>query len=196
MEVTSNVLELLKSYSLKQRIVSIEFGEFADYIRHYAQHHVNEKGWLGAFLGTTDDTLQDELRKLASARQIVITNVSQGKQLIFVVPSFIEAYSEKYKEIELNIGVPFPNINDLPKNVPTDIVTKVQATDFLYERLDKEPVDTHVLYCLEFDKTFPGLLFPSSLPVSLLIKLTLKKVQDMLRKEEYHERKRRYLHET
>ena len=187
MEVTSNVLELLKNYSLKQRVVSIEFGEFADYIRHYAQHHVNEKGWLGAFLGTTDDTLQDELRKLASSRQIVITNVAQGKQLIFVVPSFIEAYSEKYKEIELNIGVPFPNLNDLPKNVPTDIVTKVQATDFLYERLEKESADRHVLYCLDFDKSVPGLLFPSSLPVSLLIKLTLKKIQDMLRKEEYHD---------
>ena len=76
MEVTSNILELLKNYSSRQRSPSIEFGEFADYVRHYAQHHVNEKGWLGAFLGTTDDALQDELRKLTSSRHIVISNAS------------------------------------------------------------------------------------------------------------------------
>lgn len=187
MEVTSNILELLKNYSSRQRSPSIEFGEFADYVRHYAQHHVNEKGWLGAFLGTTDDALQDELRKLTSSRHIVISNASQGKQVIFVIPSFIETYSEKYKDIELNIGIPFPNLNDLPKHVPTDAVTKVQAADFLYERLEKESVNGNVLFCLEFDKSIPGLLFPSSLSVSVLLKLTLKKIQDMLRKEEYHD---------
>ena len=187
MEVTSNVLELLKNYSLKQRVVCVEFAEFADYVRHYAQHHVNESGWLGAFLGTTDDTLQDELRKLAASKQIVLTNASQGKQMIFVVPSFMQSYAEKYKEIELNIGVPFPNINDLPKNVPAEVLTKVQASDFLCERLEIENAGGSVLYCLSFDKGIPGLLFPSTLPVSLLIKLVLKKIQDMLRKEEYHD---------
>ena len=127
MGTTSNILTLLQGFSSKQRTPVVEFSEFAEYVRHYAQHHLNENVELQAYLGSTDDTLQEELSKLSVAHKIVLTNKSQGGQSIFVISSFINRYAETYKEIETNISIPFPNMNDIPKNVPNDIVTKIQA---------------------------------------------------------------------
>ncbi|HBG65170.1 MAG TPA: hypothetical protein DDW78_01715 [Treponema sp.] len=187
MEATSNILTLLKQYSSKQRSAVIEFGEFADFVRRYAQHHVNEKAELASYLGSTDDALEEELEHISADHQVVLMNREPGKQSIFVVSSFIERYAETYKDIELNVSVPFPNINDIPKNVPNDIVTKVQCSDLLYKLLDKDEPNDKTLYSLMFSKNIPALLFPSSVSVNLLIKLALKKLQDMLRKEEYHD---------
>ena len=187
MEVTSDILELLKGYSAKQRGAVIEFSEFAEYIRHYAQYHVNENGALATYLGSTDETLRAELARLASTRQIVLTDHAQGKQTIFVVSAFMERYAETYKDIDKNISVPFPNINDIPKNIPADVVSKVQASELLPELMDKGEQKKSTLYALQFNRNVAAVLFPSSVPVNQLVKLCLKKLQDMLRREEFHD---------
>ena len=189
MEVTSDILELLKGYSAKQRGAVIEFSEFAEYIRHYAQYHVNENGALATYLGSTDETLRAEIARLAGTRQIVLTDHAQGKQTIFIVSSFMERYAETFRDIDKNISVPFPNLNDIPKNVPFDVVNKVMASDLLPELMDREEKEgkKSTLYALQFNKGVVAVLFPSSVSVDLLIKLSLKKLQDMLRREEFHD---------
>ncbi len=186
-EVTSNIFVLLKGFSAKQRSAVIDFSEFADYVRSYAQHHINENAGLQAYLGSTDEALEGELKKLSSSRQIVITSKSQGSQTIFVISSFIEQYADRYKDIDVNISIPFPNTNDIPKNVPTNIVTKVQGGEQIMNFLDGKGPNERVLYAMDFGKGIPDLLFPSSVPVNMLIKLSLKKLQDLLRKEESHD---------
>ncbi|MBQ9538060.1 MAG: hypothetical protein IJU95_02220 [Treponema sp.] len=186
-EVTSNIFTLLKGFSSKQRSAVIDFSEFADYVRSYAQHHINENAGLQAYLGSTDEALEGELKKLSSSRQIVITSKSQGTQTIFVISSFIEQYADRYKDIDVNISIPFPNINDIPKNVPNNIVTKTQGGEQMMTFLDGKDSGEKTLYALDFGKGIPDLLFPSSVPVNMLIKLALKKLQDLLRKEESHD---------
>ena len=186
-EVTSNIFTLLKGFSAKQRSAVIDFSEFADYVRSYAQHHINENAGLQAYLGSTDETLEGDLKKLSSSRQVVITSKSQGSQTIFVISSFIEQYSDRYKDIDVNISIPFPNTNDIPKNVPTNIVTKVQGGEQIMNFLDGRDFSDKTLYAMDFGKGIPDLLFPSSVSVNMLIKLALKKLQDLLRKEESHD---------
>lgn len=186
-EVTSNIFTLLKGFSAKQRSAVIDFSEFADYVRSYAQHHINENAGLQAYLGSTDETLEGDLKKLSSSRQVVITSKSQGSQTIFVISSFIEQYSDRYKDIDVNISIPFPNTNDIPKNVPTNIVTKVQGGEQIMNFLDGRDSSDKTLYAMDFGKGIPDLLFPSSVSVNMLIKLALKKLQDLLRKEESHD---------
>ena len=186
-EVTSNVFTLLKGFSSKQRNAVIDFSEFADYVRSYAQHHINENAGLQAYLGSTDEALEGELKKLSSSRQVVLTSKGQGTQTIFVIPSFIEQYTDRYKDIDVNISIPFPNVNDIPKNVPTNIVTRVQGGEQLTNFLDGKNGSDRTLYALDFGKGIPDLLFPSNVSVNLLIKLSLKKLQDLLRKEESHD---------
>ncbi len=187
MEVTSNIFTLLKGFSSKQRSAVIDFSEFADYVRSYAQHHINENVNLQAYLGSTDVALEDELKKLSASHQIVLMNKSAGTQTIFVIPSFIDQYAERYKDIDLNISIPFPNINDIPKNVPNNIVTKVNGTEELENLLSGKNSEERALYALDFGKIVPDLIFPSSVSVNMLIKHALRKLQDLLRKEESHD---------
>ncbi len=187
MEVTASIFNLLKSFSTKQHSAVLDFTEFADYVRSYAQHHINENAGLQAYLGSTDVAIEDELKKLSSAHQIVLMNKSQGMQSIFVISSFIEQYAERYKDIGVNISIPFPNINDIPKGVPSNIVTKMPMEELMYKLMSDEKTDDRTLYALDVLKGVPALLFPSSISVKTLIKLALKKLQDLLRKEEAHD---------
>ncbi|MBP5465499.1 MAG: hypothetical protein J6Y13_10050 [Treponema sp.] len=186
-EVTSNIFTLLKGFSTKQRSAVIDFSEFADYVRSYAQHHINENAGLQAYLGSTDEALEGDLKKLSSSRQVVLTSKTQGTQTIFVISSFIDQYNDRYKDIDVNISIPFPNMNDIPKNVPTNIVTKAQGGEQIMNFLDGKLPSERTLFALDFGKGTPDLLFPSSVPVNTLIKLALKKLQDLLRKEESHD---------
>ncbi|MBQ1660960.1 MAG: hypothetical protein II054_00525, partial [Treponema sp.] len=64
----SIILTLLKFYSSKQRVPVIDFGEFVDYLRRYAQHHEDENPELVVFTSGSTDSLQEELSKLESER--------------------------------------------------------------------------------------------------------------------------------
>ena len=186
MATTANILTLLKFYASRQKSPMIDYAEFADYIKRYAQHHLEENPDLISFIGSTD-SLQKELDDLVQAHQIVLVTPSANKQLIFVASFFIEKYTQQYHDIETNISVPFPNINDLPKNTPTEIVNKQTATDLIYELLAKKEMNDKTLYGLTFVKDVPTLLMPSSVSMDVVVNLALNKIREMLHKEEYHD---------
>ena len=75
----------------------------------------------------------------------------------------------------------------MPKIVPTLLFTKKQADEIIYGRLDKEELNDRILYCIVFSKTVPPLIYPSSFPIENLINLALKKIQELIHKEESHD---------
>ncbi len=181
-----NVYTLLKFYSSKQRTSCIEFDEFVEYLRRYAQHHNEESPELYIYVGNDNTALKEELENLSGQHLIVLT-AQGGKQFIYVIAYFIDRYKETYAEMEKRFALPFPCVTDLPKNVPSDIVTKQQAADLLFKLLDKDDGNDKTLYCLMFSKRIPGLLLPSNVSALTLISISLKKLQDLLRKGEMHD---------
>ncbi len=165
----------------------LEYGQFADYVHRYAQHHIEENSALESYC-TSDYkvALEAEINSLVADRQVVISSI-RNKDYIFVVPYFIEKYNDLFNQIDANISIPFPSINDMPKIVPIDVVTKKQADEIIYGRLDKEELNDRTLYCIVFSKTVPSLIFPSSFPIANLINLALKKIQELMHKEESHD---------
>ena len=187
MATSANVYTLLKFYASRQKSPLIDYDEFADYIKRYAQHHLEENAELAVFLGNSSDALQKELDKLVAEHQLVITNSTPSKRQLFVLSFFIEKYSATYREIEANTSIPFPNINDLPKNAPGELITKLPAADIIAQLLDTKELNDKTLYGITFTKDVPAVLFPSSIPISLLVNTSLIKIRDMLRKDEYHD---------
>ena len=187
MATTSNILTLLKFNCSKQKTDMLEYGQFADYVHRYAQHHIEENSALESYC-TSDykAVLEAEINGLVADRQVVISSI-RNKDYIFVVPYFIEKYNDLFNQIEANISIPFPSINDMPKIVPLDVVTKKQADEIIYGRLDKEELNDRILYCIVFSKTVPPLIYPSSFPIENLINLALKKIQELMHKEESHD---------
>lgn len=187
MATTSNILTLLKYNCSKQKTNMLEYDQFADYVHRYAQHHMEENPDLVAYCSADYKTvLEAELNALVSEKQVAIGTI-RNKDYIFVVPYFIERYNDILTQIETNPLVPFPNANELPKHVPADILTKVEPDEIVYKRLEKEVLDDKKLYCIVFGKNFPGLLYPSNYPMERLVGLCLKKIQELLHKEESHD---------
>ena len=187
MATTANILTLLKFYAGKQKSPIIEYKDFADYLHRYAQHHLEENPELVIYTGTSNESLDTELVRLSDQHAIVFSSTAGTKEKIFVISSYNEMYAERYREIEASPTSPFPSTRDLSKNTPTEILTKVQATDLLYKLMDNEDLNDRVIYSIVFDKGTPAVLFPSSVSVHILITAALKKVQEMLRKEELHD---------
>lgn len=187
MATTANILTLLKFYASKQKSPIIEYREFGDYLHRYAQHHLDENSELVSFCGASyTDALDAEISQLVSSRSVVVAPVS-NKDYIFVISIFVEKFAETYKQIETNISIPFPSITDIPKSVPLDIVTRQPAADIIYRLLDKEELNDKTLYAIVFSKNIPSLLFPSLTCMAELVNCALRKIQDLLHKEETHD---------
>lgn len=187
MATTANVLTLLKFYAGKQKNPMIETSEFADYMHRYAQHHLDENPELVAYASVSSDALNEELSRLCEQKQIVISSIPGGKEFIYVVACYAEIFAQRYKDIEQNTLVPFPNTNDLNKHTPPEILTRVEAADIIYKLLEKQEVNDRIVYAIVFSKGVPAVIFPSSVPVYKLISAAMCKIQEMLKKEEQHD---------
>ena len=187
MATTANILTLLKYYTSKQKSPFVEYNEFADYLHRYAQHHMSENSDLVVYCGSSYlETLDEELQQLIGKKQVVITSV-HNKDHILVLPYLVEHYAAIYRSVESTITVPYPIYSDLPKNCPTSILTQVTALDTIYQFFEKQELNDKVLDSLVFDKGVPSVLFPSNIPVSVLVSTALGKLQHLLAKGESHD---------
>ncbi|MCH5290203.1 MAG: hypothetical protein J1D88_00395 [Treponema sp.] len=188
MATMANILALAKSYASRQKTGIIEYDEFASYVRRYAQHHLEENPELVGFAMGASEPLQEELNNLALERQVMVITGAMNKEFIFVVAWYIEHYKEIYLSMQGNgITRPFPNSNDLPKAAPEEILTKRPANELIYELMDHEQLDDSTLYALTFPSGVPPVIFPSSLSIQVLVDTAIRKIHDMLKKEEVHD---------
>lgn len=187
MATTANLLTLLKFYASKQKSPMIEYSDFGEYLHRYSKHHLEENSELVIYCGANYmEEMESELNKYISSHQIVVAQF-RNKDFIFLVSFYVEKFAALYKQIETNIAVSFPTLSDIQKNVPQELVSKVAASDVIYKFLDKEELNDKTLYCIEFSKDVPSLLFPSLFSMTNLVHLTLRKVRELMGKEESHD---------
>ena len=187
MATTTNICLILKHYASKQKSPLVDFNEFAEYLKRYANHHLAENPELAVFIRNNTEAIQNELIKLSETKQVVLNTNSKGKQDIFVLSYYIEYYTSIYKEIDKSHIIPFPNVKDLPKNTPSEIVTKVQALDIIFKLLETNETNDKSLYGIYFSKEIPAILFPSTVSVNAIISIALNKIAEKLRKDQLHE---------
>lgn len=184
---TANIKTLLKHYAIKQNSPVINFNEFCDYMRRYAQRHLEEQDELLKYVANSHDAVTKELELLIPDKKVVILNPNTEKKSILVTAYFIENYTNRYKEIESNPAIPFPVLSDLPKYLTQEIYDKKLTSEFIFELLEKENLSDEYLWAFTFPRDLPSILFPSSVSVSSLLESSVAKIRLMLRKEEYHD---------
>ena len=184
---TSNMKTLLKHYAIKQNSPVINFNEFCDYMRRYAQRHLEEQEELLKYVANSHDAVTKELELLIPDKKVVILNQNTDKQSIFVTAYFIDKFTTRYKELSSNPAIPFPVLSDLPKYLTQDIYEKKVAAEFLFELLEHQSLSDEHLYAFTFARELPSILFPSSVDILSLLEISIAKIRLMLRKEEYHD---------
>lgn len=187
MAATSDIGVLLRFYAGKQKSPFIEYSAFVDYVKRYAAHNVEEQPNLVPYLGDPTAQLEEAFKPLIATKQMVIVDTNPKQRLIFVTGYFNALFAERYKEIQANATVPFPTIQDLPKQTPGEVLVKSEYTDIIFELLKNQRSDDTNLYAIIVPMNLPSIIFPGNVPVSILVNASLEKMQHMLDKDEYHD---------
>ncbi len=187
MATTTNILSLLKFFSSKQKSGVVELSEFITYLRKYAEHHIVEQPSLQVYIEDANGALQPEIEKLAEQKLITVSETNMGKIVITVIPYYIDAFAERYRDIKKNPALPFPTVADLPKLAPKTIIKNENALDLIHRFLEKQDLNEKTLHGVLLPNDEPVIILPSNVPVRDLIESSLEKVQYMLRKESFHD---------
>ena len=183
-----NISAIIKSISSKNHIGIISFNELCDFVYKYAKKHIDENADLASY--TTADfqsTLRRDLNMLAQNGEVVLIAPDEEKMAIAIVSFYVERYASIFTDIQDNPGISYPTVDELPKKVPRDILSKVNAADFIQAHIEKPLKDDCSLYALEFPKGVASVLFPSTITVESLLESALAKIQTLLAKEESHD---------
>lgn len=186
MVAISNLSSILKHYANRQKSPFIDFREFCDYVKKYAEHHVEEESSLVRYLGDSSQTISAELLGL-SEKNIVGLIENNNRKTIICVQYISNIIALKYKEMITNVSIPYPIVTDLPKNFPLSLIEKKQASEFIIKNLNKKPENLPNLYILEFANEMTSLLVPAIVPIKVLLETAQKKIKKILKKEEYHD---------
>ena len=187
MATSANILVLLKFFASKQGNAVIDYTSFCTYLKKYAEHHLPDQPALIDYVSDPVVPLQREIDKLQTARQVLVVNTSPTKQAIVVIPFFSEKFAERYKDLLANPGQAFPSELDLPKNVPSDILSRQNATDLIFRMLSKPEKNDKTLYGLVMPNDMPTIILPSSVPAETLISASLAKIRLLLSKGDHHD---------
>ena len=138
MAATSNIAVLLKYFASKQNSAFVVYKDFADYIKRYAQHNVEEVPDLVSYLGNPESAIDKELIPLIKSKQVALIDQDPSKKQIFVTGFFNSKFADRYKEIQSNPAVPFPTITDLPKQAPLEVLNKQNSQDIVFNLMKKQ----------------------------------------------------------
>lgn len=188
MSVEVNLLAILKFYATHQNSALVPFNAFCEYMKRYAQKHIEEAPNLSAYISNPQAVLKRELGPLADEKKIYIFEPSQDKRLIVVVSFLAEKVHSRYQDMMSNSHIPFPTMADLPKNIPTDALVTGPANDLVMKLFAMdESKNPNVLYSINMPRELPAVLLSSTTPVSILLNTSMAKIRLMLRKDEYRE---------
>ena len=168
MATTTSIIVLLKFFAGRHNHAAIDFGEFTEYLKRYSEHHLEEQPSLVNYMTDTANVLLKELEKLSANHQVLILSPTAEKKIIIVIAFFIEKFSQRYKEILAQPMTPFPQESDIPKKIPSEIITRRTGAELLNELLTKETLSDKYLYGLTMPHDMPSILLPSLVSVHTL----------------------------
>ncbi|MBQ0167666.1 MAG: hypothetical protein KBT02_11225 [Treponema sp.] len=188
MSVELNLLAILKFYATHQNSALVPFNAFCEYMKRYAQKHVQEAPNLSSYISNPQVILKRELGPLADARKIHIFEPAPDKRLIVVIPFLADKVHLRYQDMQTNSHIPFPTIADLPKNIPLDALVSGPANDIIMKMFAMdESKNPNTLYVIDMPRELPPVLLSSTTSISMLLNISMTKIRTMLRKEEYRE---------
>lgn len=187
MATTSNIQVLLRSYAAHQKNAKVNVAEFSDYIKKYAQRHVQEQSDLLPYITDANELVRKELERLAEEKQVLLVSANQEKKEVIVFAYYLDRCLSVYQNIKKNPVIPYPSNTDLSKDIPPELVRRDSADSYLAETLDREASKENALYCLQLPRSLPVILCPATLPSEDLMAVAFNKFQLKLQKDEFHD---------
>ena len=183
MTIYTDLLHLLRMFSLRRNSAQVTLQPFQDYLHRYARHFLQQKPELAVHLEISLETLLSELKKIQDEGDIEITTDKSNTTIIFVPYYHVDNISRQYAHLEQHPDIPFPLLSDLPRNFPGKLLKAISVSDDLAE-LAPGSKENSFLYALNYNGDIPALIFPGSYTTEKLLNLALGKIKLFLSKDE------------
>lgn len=187
MSTSANLGTILRQYAKKQGSAFINFREFCDYLKKYASRNLEEQPDLVQYLEVPESTLLKELEDYQNKHEVFLIQQNSGKITIACITAYSIYYANKYKEILSNPQIPFPCVNDLPKQLPAEALEKKSLEDAVEEWQVKQNTKSPKLFCILMPRDIPSLLVPECVQINFVTRDAMAKIRNMLKKDEYHD---------
>jgi hypothetical protein len=182
MATTANIPVLLRHFAQKQGSDLVVFTEFCEYIKRYAEHHINEQPELIIYIGGAAETVRQELDTLARAGRILLLEPGSYGRFI-AIEATAEKIAARYLRIIENPQLNFPEVTELPKYFASVAFSQQIAPGFFFDLLDQKKFGGQSLFAVLWPKNIPALLYPASLPVEKLLEAAVMKLRFLMEKE-------------
>lgn len=176
---------LLRHFATKQQSAFVNFKDFSEYLKRYSTRHLEEQPELVQYIEISDGMLLKEIEELASKHEVTLYNQNPQKITIIVLTYYSTYFAGRFKDMQTNPTIPFPVLQDFPKQVPTNAVEKKDASEFIPACLNHQDTKSFLIYSLLLPRDIPAILFPACVPISYLLKASISKIRTLLKKEEY-----------
>jgi hypothetical protein len=186
MAATASIAALLRNYAQKQGSELVGFAEFCDYIKRYAEHHIDEQPDLIVYIGNSTEIVRQEILKLAEANRVSLIDTKTAPRIVMLEIT-AEKAAVKYTQAVRNPQILFPCFTDLPKYYANVVVPQQMAPGFFFDLLDQKKHDEFILFSVAWSKNIPAILYPSALPIETLIEAAVMKLHYLLQKENTRE---------
>ena len=186
MATTSNLSAIIRYYAEKQKSPFIDLKEFCVYVKKYAEHHVEEQGELVKYLGDPSGTVAAELQGLSEKHLVSIINANNKKTIVSIT-YLATKYANIYKDMMKNDSITFPQVKDLPKQFPNQVLEHKPASMYIPAIIEKENTKSPLLYILDFSRDLPSMLIPACVPIKVLLDTSQQKIRKILKKDEFHD---------
>ncbi|WP_022931098.1 hypothetical protein [Treponema bryantii] len=186
MATTSNLSAIIRYYAEKQKSPFIDLKEFCAYVKKYAEHHVEEQSELVKYLGDPSGTVVAELQGLSEKHLVAIINANNKKTIVSI--TFLSSkYANLYKDMMKNESTPYPQVTDLPKQFPNQVLEHKVISQYIPSIIEKDNSKSPLLYILDFARDLPSMLIPACVPIKVLLDTAQQKVRKILKKDEFHD---------
>ena len=128
MTIYTDLLHLLRMFSLRRNNAQVTLQPFQDYLHRYARHFLQ-----AVLLEISLETLLSELKKIQDEGDIEITTDKSNTTIIFVPYFHVDNISRQYAHLEQHPDIPFPLLSDLPRNFPGKLLKTISVSDDLAE---------------------------------------------------------------
>ncbi len=171
-----DVLALLRAYALRRKSHIVGFADFVNFSQKYSEQKKAEIPSLATLTGDTEIQLATHLEDLAEENRCALV-YDQGKIGSVVYPEFFsELVKRKYKEIQDDPEVSFPNQQTMDLKIPAESIESVDIKADFVKLLGEKEEESRLLQ-LMFPEGINPIVVPSDLIGNTLLRLSVEKVR-------------------
>ncbi len=177
MSTAKDTYALLKYFIQRYQNPIVEYRQFSEFVRKYAEKYHKDRPTLQPFLEQGEGPLREQLRELERDHLLVLRPDADEPDEIVFSPYYREAIKAAYRKAEAKPEVPFPSDDSLRQRIPDELVRPVEVRTSFVNALRESETAPGNIYRLSFPDGILPMIATGDLLEKKLLELSIQKIR-------------------